>query len=435
MKSNHPIQVLGGDLKPMLIGLSKVIPRNESHPIFRQVKVSSHGRKAIQLNAARSDFQLDLTVRARIEDSFDPFLVPLTDLRGLAGKAKPRDTIALGAISKTAISEAQEFPDPDSLRTAVIKLPDQVVSSLLNAFACASGDDSRYILKSAKIDASRSGKGTVRIVGTDGRHLFRSADHSVPRLRSSVILPDHKLWRWKPLAVSRPWTLQVGAQQSGLRPFQLTGPFWTIHGRTVQGNYPDYRQVIPDSKATRVRIRLPEPITHAVIRQISELPGKKLANRPVGILLEKETLTLLARERFGQSWSRFPIGKVEVTGQPEAPVFINRDFLHKALRFGLTEIGIIDETAAVQFCQEGNVLIAMPLRNNDPYDPPNEARRPPPTKKKATKRRLHPRKFLPNQNPNHNPRWIRSNRLRRSWLKPKRLSVWRPVDFVPPMRP
>jgi hypothetical protein len=42
-------------------------------------------------------------------------------------------------------------------------------------------------------------------------------------LKQSVILPDHPLWKWKPLADSRPWTLRLGKDKHRAEVFRMEG--------------------------------------------------------------------------------------------------------------------------------------------------------------------------------------------------------------------
>src|SRR5690606_8578442 len=128
---------------------------------------------------------------------------------------------------------------------------------LVHAFACASSDETRHILQGAFLDTSGKGRNAHRIVGTDGRHLFSSNSLHLPQVKSPVILPDHKLWQWKPLAESRPWTLRLGAAPKsgdGTTPFRIEGPHWSVTGSTVEGNYPNYRQVVPRSEQFKTRV-------------------------------------------------------------------------------------------------------------------------------------------------------------------------------------
>jgi hypothetical protein len=123
-------------------------------------------------------------------------------------------------------------------------LPEPVVTSLLRAFACASNDPTRAVLRSACLDTSGTGEKAHRIVGTNGRALFSSNSMHLP-LKQSVILPDHPLWKWKPLADSRPWTLRLGKDKHRAEVFRMEGQAWSVTGRLLDGPYPNYRQVIP----------------------------------------------------------------------------------------------------------------------------------------------------------------------------------------------
>ena len=56
------------------------------------------------------------------------------------------------------------------------------------------------------------------------------------------------------------------------------------------------------------------------------------------------------------------LAEIKITG-PEVTIHLNRQFLAKALRFGLTRIEIIDALTPLRFSNGGRQMIVMPVRS------------------------------------------------------------------------
>jgi hypothetical protein len=362
----HPVSVRAADLKTALSGLGKLVPRTPSLAVLGCVKVEAAGPQSLRLTATDIDFTLSVTVPAAVEQGLAPFLLPLARLRELVTGLHSEEVVPLGPSIKAP--PVGEFPEIPQVRTPGLTLPEPVVTSLLRAFACASNDPTRAVLRSACLDTSGTGEKAHRIVGTNGRHLFSSNSMHLP-LKQSVILPDHPLWKWKPLAESRPWTLRLGKDQHKAEVFRMEGQVqdhsWSVTGRLLDGPYPNYRQVIPGPDQFTTTVTLSDAALEAITRLIPRLPGKHLANRPVGLHCEKGRFGLLARGENDEPWILHPIDRCEMKG-PDLTVFLNRDYLEKAAAFGLHRISMSDETGPVQFSRGGDLMVVMPVRAIDP---------------------------------------------------------------------
>lgn len=366
MKTHPPIQLLAGDLKPVVAGLGKLIPRSPSLAVLGCVKVEAWGPQSVRLTATDLDLTLSVDVLSTAEKGLAPFLLPLARLRELVTGLRSDEVVPLSPSIKAP--PVGEFPEIPQVRTPGLTLPEPVVTSLLRAFACASNDPTRVVLRSACLDTSGTGEKAHRIVGTNGRHLFSSNSMHLP-LKQSVILPDHPLWKWKPLAEARPWTLRLGKDKHEAEVFRMEGQrpehAWSVTGRLLDGPYPNYRQVIPGQDQFTTMVTLSEAALEAITRLIPRLPGKQLSNRPVGLHCEKGRIGLLARGENDEPWILHPIDRCEMKG-PDATAFLNRDYLEKAAAFGLHRISMSDEMSAVQFSRGGDLMVVMPVRAIDP---------------------------------------------------------------------
>jgi DNA polymerase III sliding clamp (beta) subunit (PCNA family) len=362
----HPVSVRAADLKAALSGLGKLVPRTPSLAVLGCVKMEAAGPQSVHLTATDIDFTLIVTVPAAVEQGLAPFLLPLARLRELVTGLRSDEFVPL--VPSIKAPPVGEFPEIPQVRTPGLTLPDPVVTSLLRAFACASNDPTRAVLRSACLDTSGTGEKAHRIVGTNGRHLFSSNSMHLP-LKQSVILPDHPIWKWKPLAEARPWTLRLGKDQHQAEVFRMEGLMqeqaWSVTGRLLDGPYPNYRQVIPAPDQFTTTVTLSEAALEAITRLVPRLPGKQLANRPVGLHCEKGRIGLLARGENDEPWILHPIDRCEMKG-PDLTVFLNRDYLEKAAAFGLHRISMSDETGPVQFSRGGDLMVVMPVRAIDP---------------------------------------------------------------------
>lgn len=362
MKTDTPIHIRAGDLKPALVGLGKIASPKAPSPELQCIRVEPISSKAVRLTASNGDLRLEVKMTAKLEDGATSLLIPISNLRERVRGCKARDLVQLESEAKAP--EVSEFPAPIKFRAAPTELTAGMSTRLLRAFTCASQDPTRHLLQGALLDVSGTGEKAHRIVATDGRQLFSSNSMQLPALKSSVIIPDHAVWKWKRIAEPAPWTLRVGAEKGGLIPFRIDAEGWSLSGKTIVGNYPNYRQVIPAATEFKSQVMMPPAVITAIADLIPKLPGKKIHNRPVGIHVEKGLLSLLAREAVEDPWQFYPIGKTEVTG-PDQLAFANRDYVQRALKFGLNEISLTDDKSPLQFSQKGDLMIVMPLRVND----------------------------------------------------------------------
>ncbi len=356
----HPVTVRAADLKSVLAGLGKLIPRTPSLAVLGCVKVEAAGPQILRLTATDLDLTLSVELPATVDKGLAPFLLPLPRLREILTGLRSDEVVPLGPSLKAP--PVGEFPEIPQVRTPGLTLPEPVVTSVLRAFACASQDPTRAVLRSACLDTSGTGDKAHRIVGTNGRHLFSSNSMHLP-LKQSVILPDHPLWKWKPLADSRPWTLRLGKDTHRNDVFRMEGQAqaWSVTGRLLDGPYPNYRQVIPRTEEFTTTVTLSDVALEAVTRLLPRLPGKQLANRPVGLHCEKGRFSLLARAENDEPWILHPVDRCEMKG-PDVTVYLDRDYLIKAVDFGLHRISMSDAMSPVQFSRGGDLMIVMPVR-------------------------------------------------------------------------
>jgi DNA polymerase III sliding clamp (beta) subunit (PCNA family) len=383
----NPITLPIAELKPALIGLGKIISRRTTLPVLGHLLVQRNPDGWITLAAT----DLDTTASVRLEQPGEggpvSLLVPFAELQKIAKSCKNGENISVAgtgnqvtlrypigsqfAEQKVESLPVEDFPTLPKMEGAPAPLGNEVRQAILEAMECASTDETRVILNGAYLDISQPSGHYV--VATDGRHLYSSNSFTLP-LKGSLIIPDHRFLGWKEFGNDGEWQLQVQpAPKDGPGMLQISSRRWSFVTRQIDGNYPNWRQVVPDSKEFNTTVVLSSSAMEAVLNLIPKIPCHDPMNRTIGLRVEGQKLSLRGRSTGDAKWTDLEINGADVKGSTVA-IYLNRDFLTKALRFGLSQIQIIDPLTPLRFCSGGRQMIVMPIRADGP--PPALAKQP-----------------------------------------------------------
>ena len=372
-----PIALPIAELKPALTGLGKVINRRSALPVLNHIKIERTKDGWIGLTA--TDLDQYVTVRLEQPAEGDPttLLVPFDELLKITKSCPKTDTLLLRAGDANAVSiqyaigteiaeskvdslPAAEFPEIPRIKGEPIAVPDALRTSIHQALECASTDETRLILNGAFIDVSKSSGHYV--VGTDGRHLFSSNSFSLP-LKESILIPSHKFLGWKEFNSDGEWQLKVGPKEKedDPPPFQISSRRWRFIGRQIDGNYPNWRQVVPDSAAKETTLEFDPNTLDQVTQIIQRMPCDDPVNFAIGLEHTGRRLRILGRSPNAENWTKVEIPVAKTEGK-DVTIFLNRHLLTKALEFGLTTAEIIDGMSPMRFVNEGRQMIVMPTR-------------------------------------------------------------------------
>jgi len=376
------------ELKPALIGLSKVINKRPTLPVLGMIKVDRTADGWIALTG--TDLDTFVTVRMEQPAEGNPLslLVPMEDLQTAIKPCTKTESIQLQpsaddkvtiktpvgagwAETKCSSVPLPEFPALPQFRGELVPVPDAVRESLHEAFACASTDETRLVLNGAYLDVSK--KGCHCVVGTDGRHLYSSNSFSLPTLKESVIIPSHKFVQWGEFSKDGEWRLKAGvnAENKELLHLQLTSRRWRFITRAVEGNYPNWRQVVPDMQSAKTTVEIEEP--EKVMQVIARMPDHDPVYHTIGLQVEGDALLLLGKANAqDEQWFSVPIPNAKASGS-SVRVNLNRELLSKALEFGLTRLDIIDPLSPLRLSNEGRQMVVMPVRVEGPVQTPAAA--------------------------------------------------------------
>jgi len=386
MNQDPPITLQIKDLRPALVGLGRVISRKATLPVLGclhirtgnancngNTKAGAKSNSMLTLTGTDLDSTLELTVPAIVPVPVAPFLVPLTVLQDFTKACGANETIALQAESGNRVTltrlygntriprtftcpPAEEFPEIPTLKGKAFQLEKEGKQSLLQALACASNDSTRLVLNGAYLEGGHT------FVGTDGRHLYRANSMKYP-VKTPVVLPCLKVLDWKWLRDTPGWRLALDGER-----FCLSGEQWKITARQIEGHYPNYRQIMPRESDFRSSVTLREDTLEQVASTLLSLPGEKSPNKPVGLRATPRGLVLLARAHESDPHMEIPVEGAVTTG-PAVTVFVNRDYLTRAIQFGLNRVDIIDELSPLRMRQGTSArrdLIMMPVRVSVP---------------------------------------------------------------------
>jgi len=184
-----------------------------------------------------------------------------------------------------------EFPAlPDVAEDGMIAVDGDVLRDMIRKTLYASGDnDARYVLNGLFVHLGQAKSGlNIRIVGTDG-HRLSLIDRVVnaKHKEESVIVPKKAMMELRRLLEEdeNGGELRVGFSKNHAL---FKRDSLVMVSKLIDGNYPNYQQVIPQKSTKTVSISK-DQIAHAV-KRVSILSKEK--TNAVKLQLEKNVLTL-----------------------------------------------------------------------------------------------------------------------------------------------
>ncbi len=354
------------DLKPALAGLAKVVTNKATLECLRCIRFDATPDRTT-LTGTDLDLFASVQIPRACTESTESFLLPLENLQSMARTLPISSCLLLepgriscnlgtGRVSENVEAPAVgEFPERIAFDTPPVLMPEPFSRRFVEAMGCISTDETRYILGGVQLDVSGPHDAGHYLVATDGRHLFSANSFTLP-LPESVTIPNHKLLLWRGLA-DLPWAL-AGEKKGESMHVQIAAGNWTLTLKTIEGTYPNWRQVVRHFRQHRTTVTLPEQNEYAKI--LSGLPGKELTDRPVELVVEHGALSV--KDPLGGSHLVLEGSKAK---GPDLTIRLNRDYLIKALNYGLTNIGFIDAISPAHLTCEGRQMVIMPLRVAD----------------------------------------------------------------------
>lgn len=389
---NTEITIPVSDLKAALPGLAKIVPRHSSLPVLQCIKVSQD-RDTIRLQAQNLNECATVRLPSSAGDGSGQILVPLDLVTKIAkgcaadqtlrlvstgSESRIRYTVAGSPVERSITHiPASEWPEVKVINQEPMDLDDTFKTALKEAIECASEDSSRYVLNGACLDTRD--KEAHYIVGTDGRHLY-SANTFRFNLPESLIVPARKFIAWSGFTEDGPWKLSMlpparkdpkeknGKVEEQPAWFRIDSQRWSYVARAVDGQFPNWKQVLPPDTAGWTQVTLHPAGVDTIIEAVPLLPGGDETNRSI-TLLAGNGLVLRAKGRDQTEGTSINVADASVTGKA-VQITLNRSFLLQALRFGMHQIAIKGSLDPLVFTGASKTMVVMPLRCEASDEPP-----------------------------------------------------------------
>ena len=391
---NTEIEIPIAQLKSVLPGLSKIVSRSTNLPVLQCVKVAlSQDQESVTLQAHNLEEVATVRLESKANGLSGQVLVPLEALsKIIKGCASEQSIRLLGSKSETKIRyplagsfvdrvlphiPVEEWPAVKAIDSAATPIDGAVKVALREAMECASLDSSRYVLNGVCLDVRD--KNAHYVVGTDGRHLYSANTFSF-NLPEPLVLPSAKFLAWPAFAADGPWQLRmlpgVKADEKEKDPakkqdeppwFQIDSEHWSYLARAINGQFPNWKQVLPADTARWTSITLQPGAVSTLLDALPLLPGNEETDRTI-VLSAGNGFVVMARGKDQTDWTRINVPGVSVIGKP-VETALNRGFLIKALRFGLHQVQISDSLSPLIFSATGKTMVVMPVRMPGPVEP------------------------------------------------------------------
>jgi DNA polymerase III sliding clamp (beta) subunit (PCNA family) len=370
---NNIIELPTSELKTALQGLGKIIGRRTTLPVLSAVKVARDQAGIITLHGTDLDSTATFTLKDKSAGPVAQLLVPFERLQKAVKQSNGKVELSLNGKDEvtvrtfwrdTPMEEKVQVPYNDDwpklpvVEDQAVKLDVDFRDTWKQAMECASEDESRAVLNSVYLDVADK-KGHY-VVATNGRHMF-SANSFMFGFKQSVIIPTRKFLSWNGWWTEGEATLAIKApvKANDATWLQFTANQWTLLTRGQDQPYPNWKNAVALSEP-KTTVIIPQQAIGAMLEVIARLPGEELPNRDVKINTSHSTLVLQGRTKEQDHIVSVPIVEAEVKGEPVV-VTVNRDYLTRALRFGLNEIAIVDELTPLILKTEGKRMIVMPI--------------------------------------------------------------------------
>jgi len=249
-----------------------------------------------------------------------------------------------------------EFPPLPSFNDAKeYRIPQDMIKEALKKTSYSiSNDETRYVLNGIFISFS---EGKMTLVATDGRRLAMVENElEFPATHDTeIIIPTKAIQELARLAGTEGEILTK--LQDNQISFEVSDTI--IVSKLIEGNYPNYRQVIPGEK--KERLDLNREAFFETVRRVSLLSSEK--SNSVKLIFGPDTLDVTANSPdIGEAKETMA---VKYSG-PEFSIAFNPDFLMAPLR-ALSEeelhLDLIDEMSPGVLRAAGNFLyVLMPMR-------------------------------------------------------------------------
>lgn len=352
-------------LKPLTL-VASVVERRHSLPILANVLLRVQGN---QLSLVATDLEVELKAMVAVEGQAGEAALPARKLLDICRALPPEARIDLRmdrekAVVKSGRSRftlatlpAGEFPSIETEAwVGQLTTPQRGLLTLLEETAfCMAQQDVRYYLNGLLLEIDQD---QLRAVATDGHRLAYSAMVlEAPVESRQLIIPRKGVQEAMRLleASDTPVLVQMSANH-----IRFTANDVTLTSKLIDGRFPDYHKVIPQSQAKR--LVLPKELLRETLARVAILSNEKY--RGVRLSLAAGALRVTAHNpEQEEAFEELP---VSYDGD-EMEIGFNVSYLLDAIgavRAPDIALGLNDADSSGTLRAEGSpgIYVVMPMR-------------------------------------------------------------------------
>lgn len=376
------ITIQRGELKAAVSGFQKIVNgKSRSLPILGGIRFE-HKADALTALATDLDQFLVYAFQQAQADGDGVMILPLAVLKDLA-KGRDGETVELAGASgpewtvgitnhvgghalQRSVPGFDPAEWPASPPTTLTRPAPGFMKAFRGMLPFVSHDETRRVLTGVFIEAGTGNACTL--VATDGRRLTCSRNLELPVTLSAVV-PATKFLAWGGLGDEAQIGMRTEKDGKTVRVagFVLQAGSWNYDTRTIEGVYPNWRQVVPSRENLTRRLVFHEDDVGLMRRALPSLPGGENVNIACG---QDGSVTLSGVDKETGEEPQLPLPGSRYAG-PATRICLNRQFLQEALDAGFREFGFADSHAPLMAEDgKGGLHVLMPLRiSNDASTP------------------------------------------------------------------
>ena len=371
------------ELKAAIQGLSRVVSRKSTLPVLQHVRIAVEEGKA---SVSVTDLDSSLTYRFQDAscDGLGVMLVPFSELQPLTkgkdvdpveiattddGLVTITNTVAGQSIARTITGlDPKEWPSLPA-GVPVASVDTAFLTHIQRAASFVSTDETRYVLTGVYLDIGKDGD---YLVATDGRRMTAINSPKLP-IAESCIVPATKFITWNKLTGDP----SIGCASGW---FRLVTDTWDYRARTIDGAYPNWRQVVP-AESGKQRLEFSEESVTLLSSVLPTFAGHATFNATVTLSATAGKVTLRGCGENDPQPSTLEL--VGCTMTPGATISVSRWYLLDALAAGFRSFAFSDSASPLVAHDPAGIHVLMPQRTvaepeNAPKPTPQPAKDPMP---------------------------------------------------------
>jgi DNA polymerase-3 subunit beta len=361
------VEITKKELHEALAGFSRVISRKTTLPVLHGIRFAA---KDGQLHATATDLEqaATYTFASAVVARQGVCVVSCEALRPFA-KGRDQEIVTMDAgevllvshqISGHSISEqiptfdAAEFP-PDLPDIPTRKVEGHFLECFHRAQIFASRDETRPVLNTVRLEVSGQAKGDC-IVATDGRRLISYNSQELPIKAGCNVKPTKFL-----NSLQHEPDMEIGEQTiNDAQYFALKNGRWSYIARTVDGAYPNWRQVIPKYNNPRM-LQFSDANAAVLTKVLPGFAGHDQKDGPITLVARHGRIKIYGLNKETGKWSVLALDEVGYQGG-DSMVCLNRQFLLDVLRVGFRQFAYSDRRSPLlSEDSQGGLHVLMPM--------------------------------------------------------------------------